>query len=78
MKQDQIVVAMFSLLGILAGIISNYSVKFLQFLIPLIIYVAAFFLLIKFAKSKIASLLINSLVTFVLVWIVVWVLLYGG
>lgn len=78
MKTDQIIVIAFSFLGIVAGIISNYSGEILSFAIPIIIYVASCFLLIKLVKSKKTNLIISSLVTFVLIWIVVWILLYGG
>jgi hypothetical protein len=78
MKTDKIVVIAFSFLGIIAGIISNYSGKFLSFVIPLIIYVASCSFMIKAIKSKVTDLIVNSLVTFVLVWIVVWILLFAG
>jgi hypothetical protein len=78
MKIDQIIVIAFSFLGILAGIISNYSGEILSFAIPLVIYAASCFLLVKLVKSKIINLIISSFVTFVLVWTMVWILLYAG
>lgn len=77
MKTDQIIVMVFSALGIVAAIISNYSGGILSFVIPSIIYIASCSLLIKLVKSKIINLIVSSLVTFILVWLVIWILLYG-
>ncbi len=78
MNQDQITVITFSALGVMAGIISNFFAGFLSFLIPSIVYFAACFLLIRSGKSKKTSLILNSLVTFILVWLLVWIFLYNS
>jgi len=78
MNQDQITVIIFSALGAMAGIISNLFAGFLSFLIPLIVYFVACYSLIRSSKSKKTSLILNSLVTFILVWLLVWIFLYNS
>lgn len=77
MKTDQIIIIAFSILGIIAGIISNYFVGILSFATPILIYIVSFLPVVKFVKSKLTNLISSSLVTFVLIWLLVWILLYG-
>jgi hypothetical protein len=81
MKNEQIIVFIFLILGIISSVTSNYFsiLNNLAFavLIPSILYVLFFVILSKVLKEKIKSLFYNSFVTFVLVWIMIWILLYN-
>lgn len=72
-------VSLFSVLGIIAGILSNYfSDLILSILIPLVILFISITTLIKIQKPKKKKALIyNSFITFVLIWLMVWILLYN-
>lgn len=80
MKIERVVIIVFSILGIIAGIVSNY-ISNLTFVIPLsaIIYLIPALGMLKFFKGKKRKWFIhNSLTTFILVWLVAWILLYSG
>jgi hypothetical protein len=72
----RLLVAVFTVLGIVAGLISNYLSMFL--FIPVLMYVIAVFPLLKGKKQKDKVRIVqNSLITFVLMWVVVWILLHN-
>jgi hypothetical protein len=83
MKIDQIIVSIYVLLGILLGLASNYFNKnlgglLLAFVVPLAIYLATLFPLLKLVKQKQKKWLIqNSLIAFFLIWIIVWIIAHN-
>ena len=83
MKIDQIIVAVYVLLGIALGMVSNYFNKsfgslLLAFAAPIAVYLAAVFPLLKAVKQKKKKWLIqNSLLAFFLIWIVSWIVLHN-
>jgi len=83
MKIDQVVVAIYVLLGAALGLVSNYFNKnlaslILAFIIPLAVYLITVFPLIKFVKQKKRKWLIqNSLMAFFLIWFIVWIIAHN-
>ena len=78
MKIERIVILVFTVLGLFAGIIS--SNLDLIFAVPasLAILLTPFLLMLRFFSGKKSKWFIqNSIITFVLVWLMVWVLLYA-
>jgi len=77
---EQKVVAVYSLLAVLSGYLSNllsYNSLY-SFATPLIVYGITLAVSTKMVKkNKAKSLVSNSLITFVLVWLVVWTFLYN-
>jgi len=77
MNTDQIVTAVFLLLGIVSGVFSFYSNVVLAFVVSFAIYFGVSFATIKFVKSKKRKLILaNSAVTFFSVWLIVWIFLF--
>lgn len=80
MKIERIVIIVFSILGLVAGM-SSYYLTDLMFAIPLsaIIYLIPSLAMSKLFKGKKKKWFTqNSLITFILVWLVVWIFLYSG
>ncbi len=81
LKVEQKLVSVYSLMGLLFGVLSNwmYSTSLaLAMILPAAVYFASVVALRKYAKiTKVSSIASNTLVTFFLVWIVVWVFLYN-
>ena len=83
MKVDQVVVFIYVLLGAATGILSNYFNKSLgsltlAFIVPIVVYLATVFPLIRFVKQKQKKWLIqNSLIGFFLIWIIVWIIAHN-
>jgi hypothetical protein len=77
MKLEKNIVIIYTFLGLIAGILSNYINPFeFAILVSVVIYLIPTIFLIKRVKSKrIKWLISNSLVTFLLVWFVVWIFL---
>jgi H+/Cl- antiporter ClcA len=78
MRIEQKIILAYSFLGIISGFISVYYSGFFSFILPIPIYLIPsliFFSRLKAKRKK--SLIIDSLITFVLVWIFVWILLYN-
>lgn len=80
MKKEQKLVMIYTVLGVLCGLLSNYMVSSLPFalMLPAVIYFVSLFLLMKISKeSKLKMVISNTLITFFAVWITVWVFLYN-
>jgi len=80
MKIERVVIIVFSILGAIAGIVSNYLTD-LIFSVPVsaIVYFIPYLAMSKLFKGKKRKWFIqNSVITFILVWLVVWIFLYSG
>lgn len=79
MNLDKKLIGIYTLLGVVLGVVSNYfSSLIYQLAIPLAVYLISFFILIRYEKSKKPKwLFYNSFLTFLLVWFMVWILLYN-
>jgi len=79
MKTERIVILSFSVLGVMAGILSSYLEVLLAMPLAIFIYIMSILPSLKFFVGKKRKWLIqNSLITFILMWILVWVLLFTG
>lgn len=76
---EQKLTTLFFMLGLAAGIISNYvSNIFITIGIGAAIYVVTFAVLANKVKSKkLKWLIANTLGTFILVWLVVWIFIFN-
>ncbi len=82
MKIDQKVVAVYTVIGLLGGLISNYLMGtnvILASVVPFAMCLSTLFPLVKLTKneSKKSRILFNGFFTFFLVWMTVWILLYN-
>jgi len=83
MKVDKVVIFIYVLLGFGLGFFSNFFLQilsslFLAFVVPILIYSATLFPLLKMVRQKKKKWLVsNSLITFLLVWLLVWITLYN-
>jgi cytosine/uracil/thiamine/allantoin permease len=83
MKTDKILIAVYLILGIFFGYISNYLNKTLSsltlaLLAPIILYIVSQPVLFRLVKNKKKTWLIsNSFVTFIFVWLIVWIMLHN-
>lgn len=79
MKIERIVIASFSTLGILVGIVSSYLDAFIAVPLAIFVYIMSIIPSFKFFVGKKRRWFIqNSLITFILMWLMVWILLYAG
>ena len=83
MKTEKLLAFFYTVLGICAGIVSNFFTKIgygleINFIFPLIVYLISLFFLKRFVKQKKKGWLFsNTFITFILVWLVIWILLYN-
>jgi hypothetical protein len=80
MKIEQKLVTLYTVMGVLCGILSNYLMSNLMFalLLPVACYLGSIVMVIKMVKErKLRMIISNSLITFFAVWITMWVFLYN-
>ena len=82
MKIDQKVVAVYTVIGLLGGLISNYLMDtsvILASVVPFALCLLSLLLFVQMVKneSKKSRILFNGFFTFFLVWMTVWILLYN-
>lgn len=79
MKMEQVVILIFSVLGLVIGIVSKIVTElFFSVSIATVGYLVVLFVTIKIFKARKKNWLIqNSLLSFVLVWILVWILYFN-
>ncbi len=79
MQTEQLTILAFSILGIVAGFVSNYLDVIMAVLVAFSIYTVSTILFLKFAKSKKTKILvINGMVTFLPIWLIVWIFLFNS
>jgi len=81
MRIEQKIVAVYSVVGLVCGVLSNYLTALnltFALLVPVAGYFATLLPLVRIVKErKFRMLLSNSLITFFLLWIMIWVFLYN-
>ena len=80
-KLDQKIVAIYTVIGLAAGIISNYltgNSVILAMILPLILYFITLIPLVKKTGEKRRKrIVLNSFLTLFLMWATVWIFLYN-
>jgi len=80
-KTDQKLASAYLALGAACGLLSNSLTNIMlpyALILPLVIYAATTFALLRFARGqKRMPMITTSFLTFVLVWAVVWVVLFN-
>lgn len=83
MKNEQITILVFLVLGIVFSVVSNYFSKTLEnlmvaLLVPPIFYIIVLAIFLKMLKEKKPKMIFyDSIITFILVWITFWILLFN-
>jgi len=85
MKEQRIIVLLFTVLGLICGYLSDYLFSSfenaglpLAVITPLLICVVSISLTSKYIRGKKKSWMIsNTFITFILVWLVIWIFLYN-
>lgn len=81
MKIEQKLSIIFSGMGLVTALISNFITNFsviVALVIPLIVYVATFNFVLRHPHDKKKRVLfVNSFFSFFLVWLIVWIILYN-